>query len=687
MKLKLLCLISLAAGSLSATELTQIYLGKQASRPEIHAAEELRSALQKITGKNYSVTRSDNVPAGGALVLGTPESSPAVRTRSATLQLDGDKEETIAIRTIDGNLYLAGNMPRGVLFAVYQYLQDKLGVRWWKPGSDGEEMPRREAIELPQLKIRYCSPFHSRSVNMTGQYSDPETELWLVRNFINSDLRDPELLEKTGTIRTGGGHSVALYDVSMRKTHPEYYAFRNGKRDLNQGYMGCWSNPGFHQYMLKKHLEIIDKERLDVMSIYPADVGYYCTCPDCVAIDSDPSTRWFKYYSKLTSELKKLRPNVVFGSIAYQYYSTPPKMTVDRQLLQFIRFCQYDRCNFHPLSAPCNEGSMKKINEWLKCTDVGIYGYHFDMFLADTTWLSAPFWKIFQDELQTFRKMGIRRVLTELPIKRLNETYAVRNQFDRLGFSPYAYVQLLWNPDADLDSLLDQWCRFSFGPAAECMHRYFDMQSSRWSSMKEHQHGYWWFDSEWTASEFLSPEYMKEADALLSAALKAAGSEKRYSGNIIREMKLFNEWVQYYYRARAALSIFPDRKQQIPGMKDAEITYDENALYAAAEKAVTMELRTAKGVFTFSVSGGSGHPLRIPFEKYGIQPQERVSAAIRLVRQKRVYPCEGFAPLHFAGEKQGNRKMVWIMPENVPNNRNLFVSRFAGTLLSDSWSY
>jgi hypothetical protein len=64
--------------------------------------------------------------------------NPEVQRRAGELRLRPDKVEQVAVYTLDGRLYLSGNQPRGVLYAVYSFLQRQLGVRWLWPGPDGE---------------------------------------------------------------------------------------------------------------------------------------------------------------------------------------------------------------------------------------------------------------------------------------------------------------------------------------------------------------------------------------------------------------------------------------------------------------------------------------------------------------------------------------------------------------------
>jgi hypothetical protein len=122
----------------------KIYLSPQAGATETFAAEELSIALKKISGADFEVLSSAQVPERRAIVIGDLENSE-VEGRAAALKLSPGKVEQIVVCTLDGRLYLAGNQPRGALYAVYRFLQHELGVRWLWPGPEGEFMPARKS--------------------------------------------------------------------------------------------------------------------------------------------------------------------------------------------------------------------------------------------------------------------------------------------------------------------------------------------------------------------------------------------------------------------------------------------------------------------------------------------------------------------------------------------------------------
>ena len=71
------------------------------------------------------------------------------------------KPDEIRLKSAGGNLYLAGDRPRGTLYAVYELLEKEFGVRFWT--ADATHVPKREKLELPQIDLRYAPPFEVRA--------------------------------------------------------------------------------------------------------------------------------------------------------------------------------------------------------------------------------------------------------------------------------------------------------------------------------------------------------------------------------------------------------------------------------------------------------------------------------------------------------------------------------------------
>ncbi len=570
----------------SALELREIRIPENAAKPEVFAAEELRDALLKISGRKLEIIRSDEVPAGsgGAAILGTPDSSPAIRKHVELLRTGevSATSDAVSIRAIDGNLYLAGSIPRGVLFAVYHYLQQELGVRWFWPGSDGELMPKRDRIEFSaDLNIRYASPFPYRAMSLCVIGREPVTELWLIRNFINVNIPTVELAEKSGAIRRGGGHSVAIYDKTVWDKHPEYYAMVDGRRDREKGFAGCWSNPGFHQYMIEKHLKEIDERKIDLFGLYPADTAYHCECENCLAIDRDPSTKWFKYFDKLAGDLKKLRPHVEFSSIAYMYFREVPETTVKNAA--FIEYCQWELCMIHDMkNSDCliNQASRSVIERWKKVGKTGVYGYEYDVFLKSGEFM--PVWKQVAANTRAYRDLGMMYIKTELPLEKKLPEQRSKQSIHRKRISLYMFPQSYWNPELDEKVVFGEWCDFAYGAASPVMQRYHEAVGRAWASVENtHLYPYPFGTSpNGIAHKFITPELALKVNELFCQAEQLA----KGNINVQVDRELFGEWLGHYDKSMTQDAVRIPRANSFANAVELPVFYGGGKIYPTTIK-------------------------------------------------------------------------------------------------------
>ena len=101
-----------------------------ATPAERYAAEELAAALKQITGATFVTQELTAEPPELAIVIGP---GPIAASEFPEVNLGQFGIEEYAIHTTGKRLLLAGGRPRGTLYAVYRFLQDQLGVRWYTP--------------------------------------------------------------------------------------------------------------------------------------------------------------------------------------------------------------------------------------------------------------------------------------------------------------------------------------------------------------------------------------------------------------------------------------------------------------------------------------------------------------------------------------------------------------------------
>src|SRR5882672_10802987 len=123
-----------------------IVLSTNALPSERYAAEELQHYLGLIARVKLSVLTDAERAGSPQILLGD-----SALTRRFAPELDFARlgSEGFVLRADRDRLIIAGGKPRGTLYGVYAFLEEKLGVRWFTP--ELEVVPRLERIRLPKF--------------------------------------------------------------------------------------------------------------------------------------------------------------------------------------------------------------------------------------------------------------------------------------------------------------------------------------------------------------------------------------------------------------------------------------------------------------------------------------------------------------------------------------------------------
>jgi hypothetical protein len=228
-----------------------IVIPTQATPQERHAAEDLQYHLELITGRVLPLLTDDEVKDEIPLVVGR---SQLLKKLGVDIDFDALGLEGIAIETKGPALVLAGNK-RGVLYAVYTFLEDTLGCRWFTPPSPPSEggakggcatWPQEGRIKVGPISRRYVPPLEYRATD----YPNSRDADWAVRNKVNGT--------QTALDEERGGKIAYAYFVHTFNAlipperyfdeHPDWFSEINGVRVRDYTNSAsptriCWRRP------------------------------------------------------------------------------------------------------------------------------------------------------------------------------------------------------------------------------------------------------------------------------------------------------------------------------------------------------------------------------------------------------------------------------------------------------------
>ena len=215
-----------------------IVLADSAGPVEKHAAAELAMYLEKVTGARVA---QDHAPQAGkySIWLGRPETCAAIAKFGALQDVQALSDQGFVLKADERGLLIAGKKPMGVLYGVYGFLEEHVGVRWFFPGDDGEYCPKTPGLKIGRIDDKQNPSFKERILGLANTATNARmtnTWDWAVRNRMQLTGFRPENHDEFGEARGGvvplwGGHVMCeLVPDSLFDAHPEYFALIDGKR-------------------------------------------------------------------------------------------------------------------------------------------------------------------------------------------------------------------------------------------------------------------------------------------------------------------------------------------------------------------------------------------------------------------------------------------------------------------------
>jgi hypothetical protein len=412
-----------------------IVIAEDATDPERHAADELAGFFQQITGAKFEI---QSPPAAGRsrLLVGPGAAKLAVEDFTT----DGLGSDGIVIRTVGDDLILAGGRPRGTLYAVYTFLEEHVGCRWWS--SKASTIPIKPTLQIGRFNIRYVPPLEYRETFWFDAFNGD----WAVRNKSNGNSE--RLDEKRGGKHIYEGFVHTFFPLippeKYFKDHPEWFSEIDHKR-IHERAQLCLTNEEMRAELVKNLKERLrNNPAATIASVSQNDWHGNCKCSKCAAIEEEegsPAGLMLRFVNAVAEDIEEEFPNIAISTLAYQYTRKPPKITKPRHNV-IVRLCSIE-CSFSkPLSDERNKAFRDDIVGWSKiCNRLYIWDY--------TT---------------NFRHYILPH--PNLLVLGPNEMAELR---------AWILAKLLWDPTLDGQELIDEFIAGYYGPPGPYIKEYLNI--------------------------------------------------------------------------------------------------------------------------------------------------------------------------------------------------------------------
>ncbi len=444
-----------------------IVRGEDAYISEVTASTELQSYIKQISGVEIPIVTDATAPVEKEIVVGKTN-------READGEFDREElgDDGLVIKTNGKKLFLVGGEQRGTLYAVYTFLEEYLGCRWYTPLI--EKVPEMKTISVEKIDEDKQIPVF--------EFRDTDWNFGSARYGSNSfapklKLNGHTQFDTTDVPEYGGRMNYILYchtfvhlvpPTVYYNDHPEYYADKiddvNAANDSNCPQL-CLTNPEVLAIATEYARSYCRDNPKGIFSISQNDNQNYCKCDNCLkayAEDGNYSDVLIRFVNSIATELKDEFPDVIFDTFAYQYTRSVSNVKPADNVV--IRLCSIEACCSHPFE-DCDYGKSEsgktfaeELKEWSNLSDK-LYVWYYT---CNYTHFAAPF-PNFDNLLKDVRFAADNNVIGVFEEGKFSGTEV--SEFGNLR--TYLISKILWDPymsEEEYYRHMDDYLEGVYGP-------------------------------------------------------------------------------------------------------------------------------------------------------------------------------------------------------------------------------
>jgi len=437
------------------------------------------------------------------------------------------KEDSFVIRKIGKNIMINGGGTRGVLYGVYDFLENVCGVRFLTQLVT--HVPEKRVVKVKSVDRKFEFFFSMRDIFIAGKNQLPQDGgRFAVSRGLSRDGERPITAKFGGGYDYGPPYFCHTYDryipaAKYLKTHPHYFSLIDGKRYGGQtrGQL-CMTDPELKKFFLSLILKNIaettekaKKEGRAVPVIYDIsgnDNGKFCRCKTCapIAEAENNSGLMLQFSNGLAREIKKVHPEVKLQVFAYTACLAPPRtIRADDNII--VRVCNTGSDQI--TGAPSNPEFVKTVDQWKKfCRELYVWDY--GIIYQDACGLPYPSEFGYPAVFKYYAGNGFKGQFWELEAPSYSDMWELKY---------YMLSKYICDPfRKDFDELLDDFCEKYYGKAGKYI---ASARRVLHEASKVRRPLLGWVPNNGDF-EFIDYKTMDRCQKLFSEARKAAGNDR-----------------------------------------------------------------------------------------------------------------------------------------------------------------
>ncbi|MEF3313052.1 DUF4838 domain-containing protein [Paenibacillus sp. GYB004] len=508
-----------------------VYVSESADAIVKHAAQELADYLTQVSGAPFDLTISDGTPIGPAFLVGQHPAADSFALQGNHAEPLG--EDGFIIQSAGPYIQIIGSSSRGTMNGVNYFLDRYVGVKWFSPTytfiPDKPKLKVSVGYDVQIPRFQYREMFVNdgnneqfRAHNLLNGKSHYRTQTpsaaglnsW--SDYVPTGVHNFHALVTDSVYHSGG--QVLAMDEEVRRIAAQALVSRIGHRQAN----GLDPSYGFSQQ----------------------DAAWV----------PDPASRSFAdahggtlaapildMVGDVASRVRTQIPDARIGTLAYQFsYPAPTGLTLPDNVV--VTLAPIDKDHGKSLDGAGNERDGQQIAKWAALSD------------------QLVFW----DYLTNFSGGGYLQPYPNLyamadTIQFLALSPAVKGYFGQqtggargpvgVGFDElrtWVGARLLWNPDEDVNALIEEFINGYYGAASSSVSEYIEAIHQ---SLEDS--GASLTTSTPISSPYLSFDTMHQADGLFEQAEAAAAGDPALLDRV-RRMRIGVDLIILHRRAEFA---------------------------------------------------------------------------------------------------------------------------------------
>ena len=433
-------------------------------------------------------------------------------------------------------LVLLGGRSVSTFYAATELLERYAGALWVWPGERGTVAAKTARLEAT-VRQQVCEPaFRARKFSGIRKAKMAYYRIHLTGRETRSNFH----------------HNVfAVLKKALFETHPEYFSVADGERrkpaSHSSNWQACTTEPeGIRLFARAARRQFDTAPWITAFSVSQNDGYGFCECPRCRALDipglEGISDRYFTFMNAVADAVRDDHPDKFISCLAYGRKGTsevPVRVKLRPNTLIYA-------------VVPTLRDHHEVIVEWSRAApNLGAY------FWIHGKPVPKFYPRRWAEYLRFMREHSVREIYAE--VYQDNPDKLASWALD--GPRVWITAKLIWNPDADVDELMDRFCSRFYGPAAEPMRRYYRQCEAAWERRDDpFDFGRKWRDLEFdlynTADVDTMEACVREALALakgndaVTARLAALDNALAPVAGYVRALDLANALSQSPLRSR-----------------------------------------------------------------------------------------------------------------------------------------